>query len=168
MSEPTRLAKQTAVSEAVALLDIEPLLVHGSDDLTSIMRRSTAQPETRLVGVVDADGRLIGIIPILRLAELVVARVVPEALLTDIVDVADVARFGHAVEARTAAEAMLEPASVLGTDTLDEAFKTMHRRHLSGLYVVDADGRVSGYLDLLELALRYAEAIAVDDAIGDA
>jgi CBS domain-containing protein len=62
---------------------------------------------------------------------------------------------------------MLEPASVLGTDTLDVAFRTMHGRRLSGLYVVDAGGRVSGYLDLLELALRYAEAIAVDDATGD-
>ncbi len=166
MSEPTRLAKQTPVSEVVALLDIEPLLVREHDDLTSIMRRATAQPETRLVGVVDAGGRLVGVIPILRLAESVVARVAPEALLTDIVDVADVARFGHAVEARTAAEAMVEPAWILGTDTLDDAFKMMHRRHLSGLYVVDAEGRATGYLDLLELALRYAEAID-SDATGD-
>lgn len=163
MSGLTRLARQTPVSEAVALLDIDPLLVHETDDLTSIMRRSAAQPATRLVGVIDAGGRLVGVIPILRLAESVVARVVPEALLTDIAGIADVARFGHAVEARVASEAMIEPASILATATLDEAFRMMHRRHLSGLYVVDDANVTIGYLDLMELALRYAEAIEADE-----
>ena len=37
----------------------------------------------------------------------------------------------------------------------------MHLRHLSGLYVIDEAGRPSGYLDVLELAIRY-----VDDTRG--
>ena len=35
----------------------------------------------------------------------------------------------------------------------------MRARHLSGLYVVDAAGRPTGYLDLLELPCRYVEAL---------
>lgn len=124
------------------------------------MRRSAAQPATRLIGVVDDDGRLVGVLPILRLVDSMVARVDPEALLADIADIADVARFGHAVEARTAAEVMLEPAAVAPEAPIGEAFRLMHRRHLSGLYVVDPDGRPTGYLDLLEMALVYVDALA--------
>jgi CBS domain-containing protein len=123
------------------------------------MRRAAAQPATRLIGVVDDDGRLVGVLPILRLVETVVARVVPESLLTDIHDIADVARFGHAVEARTAAEAMVEPAAIAPEATVSEAFRLMHQRRLSGLYVVDQQGRPTGYLDLLELALVYVDAL---------
>ena len=101
-------------------------------------------------------------LPILRLAESVVARVVPEALMADIQDIEDVARFGHAVESRTAREAMLPQASVLPTDPIDEAFRAMHRRRMSGLYVVDEAGRPTGYLDLLELAMRYLDALEGD------
>jgi hypothetical protein len=35
----------------------------------------------------------------------------------------------------------------------------MHKRHLSGLYVVDEGGRPTGYLDLLELVLLYVDAL---------
>jgi CBS domain-containing protein len=156
---PVRLARQTTVAACQALLEIEPLIVGLGEDLHEILRRSAAQPATRLIGVVDDAGRLVGVLPILRLAESVVAHVVPEALLADIADIADVARFGHAVEARTAADVMLEPASIRPAGTLGEAFRLMHQRRLSGLYVVDDDGRPTGYLDLLELAVAYVDAL---------
>jgi CBS domain-containing protein len=156
---PIRLARHTTVAACQALLAIEPLVVNLADDLLVVMRRAAAQPSTRLVGVVDDAGRLVGVFPILRLAESVVARVVPEALLADIADVADVARFGHAVEARMAADVMLEPASINPAATLGEAFRLMHQRRLSGLYVVDDEGRPTGYLDLLELAVAYVDAL---------
>jgi hypothetical protein len=35
----------------------------------------------------------------------------------------------------------------------------MHERDLSGIYVVDDDGRPVGYLDLLELAVFYADVL---------
>ncbi len=163
MSSRVRLARETPVSVCQGILAIDPILVRPEDDIFSVLHRSVAQPATRLIGVVDPAGRLIGILPILRLAEAVVARVSPASLMTDIADVADVARFGHAVESRTARDAMLPPASIRGEATVDEAFRVMHQRHLSGLYVVDADGRPTGYLDLLELALRYAEALEAGD-----
>lgn len=135
------------------------LLVGEEEDLLSIMHRSAAQPQTRLIGVTRADGTLIGVLPILRLAESVVSRVAPETLMGDISDVGDVARFGHAVEARIARDAMIDPATVAPDATIDQAFRMMHKRHLSGLYVVDDDGRPTGYVDLLELVLMYVDAL---------
>ncbi len=37
-------------------------------------------------------------------------------------------------------------------DVDEEAFPLMHQRHVSGVYVVDAAGRPTGYIDGLELA----------------
>jgi CBS domain-containing protein len=54
---------------------------------------------------------------------------------------------------------MVEPAAVAPTATLDQAFRLMHERHLSGVYVVDSHGRPTGYLDLLELVLLYVDAL---------
>ena len=165
MSDRIRLARQTTVAACQALLAIEPLLAGEAEDLLAVMRRSAAQPATRLIGVVGDDGRLVGVLPILRLAESVVARVAPESLLADITDIADVARFGHAVEARTVRDAMLAPASISAGASIGEAFRLMHQRRLSGLYVVDPDGRPTGYLDLLELAMTYVEALEGSSAL---
>ena len=153
------LARHTPVSACQQRLAIEMLLVAPEDDLLLVMRRSADQPQTRLIGVVGDDGKLVGVLPILRLAESVVARVAPEALFADMSDLVDVARFGHAVEARFVKDVMLPSAVVRPEETLDHAFRQMHERHLSGLYVVDADGRPTGYVDLLELVLMYVDAL---------
>jgi predicted transcriptional regulator len=153
------LTRHTPVSACQKRLAIEMLLVGEEDDLLSIMHRSAAQPQTRLIGVTRPDGTLTGVLPILRLAESVVSRVAPETLMGDISDAEDVARFGHAVEARVARDAMIDPATVAPDATIDQAFRVMHKRHLSGLYIVDGDGRPTGYLDLLELVLMYVDAL---------
>ena len=153
------LARHTPVSACQQRLAIEMLLVGADDDLLVVMRKASAHPETRVIGVVDQEGKLIGVLPVLRLAEAVVSRVAPEALLTDISDIGDIARFGHAIESRVVRDAMVEPATVRPEATLDEAFRLMHQRHLSGLYVVGPDGRPTGYLDLLELVLLYVDAL---------
>jgi hypothetical protein len=44
----------------------------------------------------------------------------------------------------------------------------MHRRKLSGLYVVDASGHPIGYLDLQELAMRYVEALEAEQGASHA
>lgn len=166
MTERTRLARNIPVSSCVALLPIEPLLVAPDADPLEVMHRIALQPQTRLLGVVDADGRLIGVLPALRLAEAVIARVAPETLLADIVDLDDAASFGHVMEARTVGDVMLPPATIRPDATADEAFRLMHARHLSGLYVVDTDGRPVGYLDLLELTLAFVEVLEADTSGG--
>ena len=153
------LARHTPVSACQQRLAIEMLLVGAGDDLLVVMRQSAARPETRVIGVIDDEGKLTGVLPVLRLAEAVVSRVAPEALLADISDVGDVARFGHAVESRVVRDVMVEPGVVRPEATLDEAFRLMHQRHLSGLYVIDPEGRPTGYLDLLELVLLYVDAL---------
>lgn len=162
MSDRTRQVRRTPVSEVVALLPIEPLLVHPDDDPLVVMHLAAERPQTRLLGVVDDDGVLVGVLSIVRLAEAVIVRVSPETLLADISDLADAVRFGHAVAARTVADVMLPPAVIKADSSIDEAFRQMHARHLSGLYVVDDAGRPTGYLDLLELTLRYVGALEAD------
>ncbi len=157
MSDRPRFARHTTVDACQALLEIGPLLVAPGDDVVAILRRAAVQPETRLLGVAGLDGRIVGVIPILRLAESIIARVAPESLLANVGDIAAAARFTHSIEDRTAADIMLEPATIRGTATVADAFRLMRQRSLSGLYVVDDDGRPTGYLDLLELAVRSAD-----------
>lgn len=158
------IARHTPVSACQQRLAIEMLLVGATDDLLVVMRRAAAQPETRVIGVVDESGKIVGVLPVLRLVEAVVSRVAPEALLSDISDIGDVARFGHAVESRVVRDAMIEPGVVRPEATIDEAFRLMHQRHISGLYVVDPGGRPTGYLDLLELVLLYVDALEAPPA----
>ena len=148
-------ARDTPVSACVGLLEIEPLVLTEETDVLVALRRAAERPATRLIAVVDGSGRLVGVVPILRLAQAAVARVAPEAMLSSLDDLEEIATFSHTVEARTLREAMLEPNAVTPTATIDEAFRKMHARHQSGLYIVDGDGRPTGYLDLLELALVY-------------
>lgn len=167
MSERTRLARHSPVSACVALLPIEPSLVHPSDDPLTVMRAAWATPQTRVLGVIDDAGVLVGILSIVRLAEAVIARVSPEILLADAIDLDAAGRLGSTLTARSVADVMMPPASLPPDATLDAAFRLMHARHLSGLYVVDAEGRPTGYLDLLELTVRYVEALQADQTSAD-
>lgn len=159
MTEPVRLARQTRVADCQDLLAISPLLVHQDDDLLDVVRRSANQPATRTIGVIDDEGRVIGIIRVLRLTESIVARVAPEAVMAGIRDAVEVGRFGHAVEDRIAGDIMEPPATISPEATVSEAFREMHKHRVTGMYVVDAEGRPTGYVDLLELAIRLTDAL---------
>jgi CBS domain-containing protein len=159
-------ARRLSVASCVDRLGIGPLLVHERDDLLDVARLAAAQPATRVIGVLDDDRRLVGILPIGRLVEDVIARVDPGALMTDIADIDDVARFSHAVEARTAGDAMLEATAARLDTAVGEVFRELRERRLSGIHVVDSDGRVVGYMDLLELVTLYLDVLeggAADD-----
>ncbi len=159
MTNQLRLARQTSVADCQALLEIGPLLVPLDADLRDVVRKVAHQSATRLIGVVDQAGRLAGVIPVTRVADSIIARVVPEALLVDVSDAETATQFSHSMEDRFAADIMLAPATTVLSDTIGDAFRVMHHRHLAGLYIVDADGRPTGYLDLLELALVYVQAL---------
>lgn len=160
MTRQIRFARNTTVADCQALLAIEPLLTAGDADILDIVRSAANQPSTRLIGVVDGDGRLVGVIPVARVAESVVARAVPESLLIDVSDSESAARFTHSLEDRVASDIMLPPATAVPSDTIGTAFRLMHERRLGGLYIVDTEGRPTGYLDLLELAIVYVRALA--------
>lgn len=164
MTESVRIARQSRVADCMDLLQITPLLVHREDDLLDIVRRSAVQPATRTIGVVDEDGRVIGIIHVLRLTESIVARVAPEAVMAGIKDAAEVGRFGHAVADRIAGDIMEPPVTISPEATVSEAFREMHRHRFTGMYVVDSDGRPTGYVDLLELAIKLVDALEAERA----
>ncbi|MEO8463690.1 MAG: CBS domain-containing protein [Chloroflexota bacterium] len=164
MADRPRLARETTVQECQALLEIPPLLVAPSADLRHVVREAARQSATRLIGVVDDAGRLIGVTTVTRVAESIVARVVPEALLVDVADAATATEFSQSMGVRFAKDIMLPPATVVLSDTIGDAFRVMHRRKLGGVYIVDADGRPTGYLDLLELALVYVRALEAPGA----
>lgn len=162
MTQRLRLARRTQVDSAVGRLAIEPLLIREDEDLLAAMRFAAEHPSTRIIGITDADGRLIGVAPVSVLAEAVVAHAVPEAFFGDVGEPGDIGRFAHALEAKVLGEIALPPATITGDRPISEAFRLMHRRRLSGLYVVDADGRPTGYLDLQELAMAYVEALEAE------
>ncbi len=165
MTRSLRLARRTPVAATQGYLAIEPLLIGRDEDLLAAMRFAAQHPSTRIIGVTDADGRLVGVVPVAELAKAVVAHAVPEAFFTDagdISDLDDVGRFAHALQARTIGEIVEPPAQIAGDRTISEAFRQMHQRGLSGLYVVDADGRPTGYIDMQELAMRYVEALEAE------
>jgi CBS domain-containing protein len=161
MSEKDRAARRTPVSACQDRLSIEPLLLGPELDVLAAVHRAAEQPQTRVIGVVNQEGVLIGVLPIVRLAQSVVARVAPEAIMRGLSEVDDIASFSHSVEARTVGEAMVAPASVAMDATIDQAFRKMHGRHESGLHIVDDAGRPIGYLDLLELSLVYLDVLEI-------
>lgn len=162
MTRSLRLARRTTVAITQDTLAIEPLLIRAAEDLLAAMRFAAQHPSTRIIGVVDDTGRLTGVVPVAALAQAVVAHAVPEAFFTGSGDIADIGQFAQALEATTIGDIALPPASITGERTIGDAFRQMHQRKLSGLYVVDADGRPTGYLDLQELAMRYVEALEAE------
>jgi CBS domain-containing protein len=155
-AEATPLGPHTPVSAAVGLLAIEPVLVGPDEHLDAVIRRAGASPSTRVVGVVDPDGVLIGVVTSHDLVAAVAGRLAPGALLTEIHDADGMEEYARYVEAAVAGDLMQLPGALPETATLADAFHLMHRRRLSGVYVVDSAGRPTGYLDGLELAAAAA------------
>jgi CBS domain-containing protein len=143
---------RTPISAAGDLLAIAPVLVAADDGLESVIRRAAASPSTRVLGVVDPSGVLIGVLTPHDLVAAVVGRLAPGALLTQIHDADGLGEFARYVEADVAGDLMRPPAVLPETATLGDAFNLMSVRDLSGAYVVDDAGRPTAYLDGLELA----------------
>ncbi len=162
MRERHRLAKRTPVREIDHHLNIGPNIVRADDDLLSVARAAFARPETRVLAVVDPDGRLVGVLPVLRVVEELMARAAPEQLMAEVFDLESAARFGREVGAHVAQDLMSRPIALSGDATVADAFRTMKEHRYSGLPVVDAERRVVGYIDLLELGLRYLEELSGD------
>jgi CBS domain-containing protein len=134
------------------LLEIELVLVAVSDTVEALVRRASASPATRALGVVDAAGVLVGVVSVDVLVAAVVGRVAPGALLAEVRDVDGMEAFDRYVEARTAGDLMAPPAALPADATIAEAFHLMRDHHSPGAYVVDAAGRPIAYADGLGLA----------------
>lgn len=156
---PESITQATLISDVGRLLrGTDPIVVHVDDNLHRLAELAIERPSCRVLAVVDADELLIGLVPVRLLVNDIFLKIVPEEFLGVIADVDDVMEYARHIRARTAGDIMLDPVSVMGQQTVRDAFETMHKARLNGLPIVDADRKVVGYLDQLEMLLVWVRA----------
>ncbi|MGH2488222.1 MAG: CBS domain-containing protein, partial [Candidatus Limnocylindria bacterium] len=153
MTSRESITSQTLIADADHLLTAEAVVVKRSDSLEAIAERAVTNPTCRVLAVVDDERRLVGLIPIRVLVNDIFLKIVPEEFLGEISDVDAALRYARHIAARTAADIMVDPVSVRPDETVRTAFERMHHSKLNGLPICDLEGRVIGYLDMLELLL---------------
>lgn len=138
------------VAEADRLMTMAPTLVRPDEPLLVVARRVVDRPDCRVLSVVAADNRLLGLLPIGDLAFAAFVHVMPELFLKHANDLAHSAQFATLSHGRTAGEVMRPPLALRPSDTLEEAFSRLLGTELEGLPIVDDTNRVIGYLNLPE------------------
>ena len=166
MTTPESVTQSTSIRDADKLLSIAPVVVQREDDLQHVAEAATKQPGARLISVVDANGRLVGVIPVRVLVNEIFLKIVPEQFLGEILDYNHVLSYAKRLGARTAGDIMLDPVSVHPDDTVRDAFARMHQGDLIGLPITDDAGRVVGYVDQLELLLVWVHACGLEPLLG--
>jgi CBS-domain-containing membrane protein len=147
-----------ALEVARLLGGTEPILVKAGDSMHRLAELAVQNLACRVLCVVDADQRLIGLISVTELLNDIFLKVVPEEFLGEIQDVTAALRYAEQIGARTAGDIMRAAVSVAPDDTIRQVFRRLHQSGMDGLPVSDADGRVIAYLDQLELLMAWIDA----------
>jgi CBS domain-containing protein len=155
---PEFITQHTSIAEADRLLSSGPVVVDRDASLRVIAEAAAANPGCRVIAMVDADGRLSGLIPVRVLVNDIFLKILPELFLGEILDLESALTYAAHVGARTAADIALPPVSVRPDETVRDAFARMHDSKLNGLPVVDDGGKVVGYVDQLELLIVWIHA----------
>jgi CBS-domain-containing membrane protein len=155
---PESITQQTSIAEADRLLSIEAIVVRDGTSLQEAAERAVENAGCRVIAVVDADERLVGLLPVRVLVNDIFLKIVPEEFLGEIEDVEAVLKYAGHIGARLCGQVMAEPVSVQLEDTVRDAFRRMHAAKLNGLPITDAENRVVGYVDQLELLLVWVRA----------
>ena len=145
------IAQSTSIAAADRLLQIGPVVVSETASLRQIAERAVQNTGCRVIAVVDDAKRLAGVIPVRALVNDIFLRIVPEEFLGEIVDLEAALKYAEHIGARTAGQIMTPPVAVRADETVRDAFTRMHEAKLNGLPIVDAERRVVGYVDQLEL-----------------
>jgi len=151
------ITKMTRISEARDLAGDVACVAPQDMDLKEVARQMWRRRGVRTAAVVDAEGRLAGIIPLHLLLDELFLRVVPEEFLSEILERERIEELGRMVRAEVAGELMQPPVYVTLDETVRDAFSRMHDHKLEGLPIVDQEMRPVGYLDrfqLLEVWIR--------------
>ena len=159
---PESITQATPIAEADLMLRMEPVVVEAEDSLRTVAERAVENTGCRVLAVVDADRRLVGVIPVRVLVNDIFLKIVPEEFLGEILDLEGALKYAEHVGARTAGDIMLPPASVRRADSVRDAFERMHEAKLNGLPITDEGIRVVGYVDQLELLLVWVRATGRD------
>ena len=151
------LAGMTCVSEVSSLAGDALCVVPRDMDLKEVARQMWRWRQVRTAAVVDAEGRLAGIIPLRLLLDELFLRVAPEEFIADIFEPDHMEELGRMVRAEKAEELMQPPVYVVLEDTVKDALCRMYEHKLEGLPIVDEEMRPVGCLDrfqLLEASIR--------------
>ena len=146
-----RLTKDTKVSDAVAGVGGNPVIVRLETTLRELASTAAQRLDIRILCVVDDDERLQGVIRITALCDDLFFHVAPEEFIADILGHGKIDEFRRFRSARVAKDLMEPVEPVTGDDILATAFRRLHERNLDGLPIVDVAGRPVGYLDRLRL-----------------
>jgi CBS domain-containing protein len=153
--------RHTTVREADQVSVIGPNRVLLDWTLAEIIESIERAPRVLTLAVVDATGRLQGVIPFHQIVDEVFFQITPEEFLGEVHTLSDAQQYAlksRQSQAATAAEMMAPPVYVYEHETIVDAFRKMRGANLRGLPIVDADMRVIGYIDLLELVLVWMRA----------
>ncbi|MGH2402096.1 MAG: CBS domain-containing protein [Candidatus Limnocylindria bacterium] len=155
---PESITQQTTIAEADRILRMEPVVVPASASLREVAELAVENPGCRVIAVVDARERLLGVLPVRVLVNDVFLKIVPEEFLGEITDLEGALKYAEHVGARTAGDVAVEPISVHPDETVRTAFERMHESKLNGLPITDRDEKVIGYVDQLELLIVWVRA----------
>tara|TARA_B100000029_G_scaffold482695_1_gene533063 strand:+ start:1969 stop:2466 length:498 start_codon:yes stop_codon:yes gene_type:complete len=122
-------------------------VVQSDSEFRVLVELVRSHREIRVVAVTDAQGKLVGVIPIRTIYDALFSDVFPAAALGEVSSVEDALDIADELVHRTAGELMVEPSSLSLGETLHDAFIKLHRENVSGMPVVDEDGQPIGYLD---------------------
>jgi CBS domain-containing protein len=166
METPESITQHTPIGDADRLLTIDPIVVQTDDDLQHVAESVVKHPGARVISVVDADGRLAGVIPVRVLINDIFLKIVPEEFLGEIADYQQALKYAKHLGAHTAKDIMLDPVAVRMSDTVRVAFERMHRTKLNGLPIIDEEGKLIGYVDQLELLLVWVQTAGLSKRLG--
>ncbi len=140
--------RRATVRDAIDLLGYSLVTVRTTATPQEIMM-TLVRHKQRTLPVVDAEGRLVGVIRAWNVVDQLFFHIAPTEFLAELFSRGGVERFKSLAGAESAAEMMIEPHSIHLDERLTKAFHLMHAHELEGLPVVDERERVVGQLDRL-------------------
>ncbi len=155
------------VSRVVEILNLQPARVRKEQSLLEAARILAQHPSAAVACVVNAEDRLVGLLPLQNLVDDLFLLVVPEDFLLETRSLDDALRFAQLSRTQTVADAMLPPISVKMDDPVKDAFRKMHKNRLPGIPVVDDARHVVGYINMLELLELYTRRREAEEKGGE-
>ena len=139
--------KNIKVREAKRELLPDLDLVTPSTDLSKVFEIFKFHTVTRVLFVVDSNGKLMGMINIQTLLKILASASVKQESLT----------FFSEVSARTAEDVMVRPLSLREEDTLEKALQLMVESKTEDVAVMDSAGKMVGTLNCFDILGKLTE-----------
>ncbi len=147
-----KVLRDMPVSEAAKLLKIDPVIVNSGATLMETVGAMSKSPSAHVAAVVSRTGHLLGLVTLRQLADHIFFGIMPEVFYGDVTtDMDRSLDFGEMSNVHNISDLMIDPVSVLASDTVGQAFRLMHMNNLSGLPIVDDNNHVIGFVGMLEL-----------------